>query len=379
MYSTRQKTGAVFIAAVITLSALSANTGTVNAATNVKYEMYLDTSELISGNAILQNGTSYLPLKKIAEQLGVKMVQSGNRFSMAGPAYSLAIRKGSKQAVLNGRSVKLSSAPFLKDKEIYVPAKFLIGALNGEGLEYNADLKMIFASNLNTGNNPRSFGGLQYELTKDGKLQAANSQGMVKQLYDFNLEVYNPYKYEFTKTNEGLFIVSIYDMYGEPMVQQRIFTVIIKNGAVIRQSHVNYFKRFEENAVVSISGNELLLTDGIKLRLLEDGTGGLVKTYNLEKLGGETGHYSVEAVDEEYFLIRSNVKGLLTYIDRETGERVPLYKELLPAVEQEYAESNDVPYYGDEIHFKGRQGDTLEFTVKEGLSGKVYTKTWGIP
>lgn len=378
MNSGFKKAGAALAASAILLSAYSVEPTAVRAETDIKYELYLDSNELISGSTVVDKGLAYLPLKTIAEQLGANVVQNGNRITVRGKVYSFAIRIGSNTAVLNGKSTRMKGSPWTRNEEVFVPAKFLVDALKGTGLKYEPEVKTIVASDIYSGHNKSHYGGLNYRISSDGKLSATNSEGVTKQLYDFETETYNPHNFEFTKTNQGLLILRITDIYGEPMVQQHVFTVIMKNGAVIRQSKVNYFKRFANNAAVSVNGKELVLTDGIKLRILEDHTGSVKETYDLIELGGVEGKYAVEAVEDDFLLIRSNTKGLLTYIDRRTRERIVLYKELLPLEEQQYAENNDVPYYGDEIYFLRRTEQNLEFKITEELSGKQYTKSLNI-
>lgn len=78
--------------------------------------------------------------------------------------------------------------------------------------------------------------------------------------------------------------------------------------------------------------------DGNTLRFIQDGTGNVIDTLDLVKLGGEEDAYYVEGIDKEIILLRGNQNGLLTLINRQTGERTLLYKELLTAKDQEYAE-----------------------------------------
>ena len=46
-------------------------------------------------------------------------------------------------------------------------------------------------------------------------------------------------------------------------------------------------------------------------------------------------------------IARPNSGGILMLVDLESHEKVQLYKELLDKDEQDYAETNDIPYRGD--------------------------------
>lgn len=350
------------------------------AASSPTYELVLDSGSIIEGKAVIKQGVSYLPLLQISKDLSLSATldQSGKRVTVLSPSMNLAVRLNSKQAVVNGKGITMPAASFKNGQDIYVPASFLVTAMQGDGLTYDRLAKKLSATGIYSGNDSSVYGGLRYEISREGKLFTTSAKGKKTQLYDFKKEIYNQPVYQFTKTAQGLIILNISDYYGEPMLNKQNFTVVIKNGAVIRQSYVKYYNRFEENAVLSVDKKEIVLTDGDHLRILEDGTGRISQTYDLKTLGGEDDIYFVEAVDKEYLLIRPNKKGLLTYIDRITGERTLLYKQLLGKADQEYAEINDVPYFGDQIRFTGRKGDTLTFHIGP-MTGKAFDKTLKIP
>ncbi|WP_280786469.1 hypothetical protein [Paenibacillus sp. PastF-3] len=71
-------------------------------------------------------------------------------------------------------------------------------------------------------------------------------------------------------------------------------------------------------------------------------------------------------------MIRSNQQGFLMMIDRKTGTKTLLYKELLDVEQQKYAETNDLPYYGDNLKFLKREGDALLFNNDYVQDGKIY-------
>ncbi|RED66262.1 hypothetical protein [Cohnella lupini] len=79
------------------------------------------------------------------------------------------------------------------------------------------------------------------------------------------------------------------------------------------------------------------------------------------KLGGEDEAYFIEGIDDDFLLFRANHKGILTLYNRETGETLQLYKQLLDEKDQQIAETNDFPYFGDFLEFIDRQGQTLRF------------------
>lgn len=93
---------------------------------------------------------------------------------------------------------------------------------------------------------------------------------------------------------------------------------------------------------------------------------------DLVKLGGEADTYLVEGMDDDFLLIRPNQKGLLLLIERKTGKQTLLYQKLLDAEQQKFAETNDLPFYGDNLKFIKREGNALLFTNEYVRDGKIY-------
>ncbi|MEK4189287.1 hypothetical protein [Paenibacillus sp. FSL L8-0494] len=62
-------------------------------------------------------------------------------------------------------------------------------------------------------------------------------------------------------------------------------------------------------------------------------------------------------------------------IDRKTDAKTLLYKALLDEEQQKYAETNDLPFFGDNLKFLKREGDALLFNNEYVQDGKVYKFT----
>lgn len=105
------------------------------------------------GNTITHQGTTFVPINQwFADQSGLHITwdQSGTRASLDGFIKKIAVRVGSRTALLDHKKVTLSAAPFkaidpLSEKtELYLPIRFVVQALGGTQIHIDtANHKMI--------------------------------------------------------------------------------------------------------------------------------------------------------------------------------------------------------------------------------------------
>ncbi|MBO7746874.1 copper amine oxidase N-terminal domain-containing protein [Paenibacillus sp. MWE-103] len=352
-----------WLASAALAASLLAPATAVHAATPAYARLSWDGGGDSLGTAIMKNGTVYVPANTLESAgMTVRWDKSRQRADYAGYGRSLAVRIGGTSAVLDGDPVRGMPAPFLYQGQLYLSGRFVVAALEGDSVAWDAKTRVFSAKHLHTyAGFSQTYGGRTYSVVKrTGELFASTGKnGAQVKLADLGSQLYDGVSMEFQPTEGGLLLLTITDNYGEPHLNDHRFALLLKNGAVIRQADVHYWQRFEKN--VAAYGDHLLLTDGQTLRVIRDGTGAVEQTIDLVKLGGEDGPYFVEGAADDYLLIRPNASGLLTLVDRTTGASVKLYKQLLDAEGQAYATENDVPYHGDELHFVKRDGDTLYF------------------
>lgn len=325
--------------------------------------------------ALLKEGTVYTRasfLESAGLQASRSSTRSGTVYTYSGWKKTVTVTTASTKGKLDGQTVSLGGRPFVYKDELYLPARFVVQALDGETVSWNAKSRVYTAKNLQFFSSASAvYGGVTYTVDKQtGKLYAQAPAGQPKLIANLGSELYDMVDFNFRKTDGGLLYLTITDVYGEPHINNKWYTLIIKDGMVIRQASVGYWIRYGDN--VKMYGDNLILTDGRQLRVIEDGTGKVKETLDLVKLGGINDKYLVEAMDDDFLLIRPNQKGLLMLIDRKTGSNTLLYKELLDADQQLYAETNDVPFHGDQLEFVRRTGNLLQFKNQAVLDGRVY-------
>lgn len=257
--------------------------------------------------------------------------------------------------------VNLQGAPFIFKEELYLPARFVVLALGGGNVSWDARTHTLKADQLQSYKKyDFVHEGLKYTVAgKSGILYVTDGKGVQRELANLGTPINEFLTFSVEKTPGGLLVLSLHDNYGEPHFGNQLFTLVIKDGNVISQASVKYWNRFETN--VTRAEGQLLLNDGNTLKIIEDGTGNVMETIDLVQLGGEEDDYFIEYFDKDVFLLRANKSGILKLIDRAAGTSTVLYKELFDAKYQEYAEFNDSPYRGDFLKLIKREGDMLYF------------------
>ncbi|QHW32844.1 copper amine oxidase N-terminal domain-containing protein [Paenibacillus rhizovicinus] len=336
-----------------------------------------------SSNGIIKNGRIYVPAD-LFEMAGMRLQwdKAHQRADIIGYGKSAAVRIGQSAGVIDGAPTRGDAAPFMYGGQLYVSATFLVMVLEGGSIQWDGAHRLFTAKGLHTfASFSQTYGGRTFSIVnRTGELFVnGGKNGASVKLADLGSPIYGGVSMDFQPTEGGLLYVTIHDNYGEPHLGNHIFTLILKNGVVIRKANASYWYRFMPN--VTSYGHHLLMTDGKTLRILADGTADVEQTLDLVKLGGEEDNYFVEGIADDFVLIRPNRSGLLTLVDRKTGGSVQLYKQLLSAEEITLAETNDT-IYGDWLQYVKREGSTLYFKNGSSLEknrDKLYAYTLPVP
>lgn len=334
------------------------------------------------GDGQVKNGVTYMPASMVsAAGIEMKWEASGKRAVFSGWEKSFTVQLGSRTGVLDGKKTDIGGTPYMYNKELYVPVKFIVSALEGGPVQWDSRKNIIQANDLHIYRGySKSFGGSVYSVSLDsGELYISSGQQAKRKLASLGsgLDVVD---FSFEKTPAGLTVLRVSNNYGEPHIHQEYYTFILKNGMILRQSHTDFHTTFSEPALWS--DGKLVLNDGQTLRLIEDGSGAVSETIHLPRLMGNTVtknvYYNVEAVYSDILLVRPGDTAFLTLVNRSTGAQTLLYKELVDADRQRVLEQTDAMFPGDYIRLTGRSGNTLTFTGYN-TGGKKQTYTYTLP
>ncbi|MEC0238839.1 copper amine oxidase N-terminal domain-containing protein [Paenibacillus dokdonensis] len=370
----------LLISALSTQALLPASASSAPEKVNVQLTFNSTGLMTSSQDAIIKNGVSYLSSSLLTNyaKLEMRWDQSGNRVEFTGFDKRLAIRVGSHTGLLDGKTVELGAAPFLFKDELYLPAKFVVTALQGGAVHWESKTRTIQADHLHRyPGMSENFEGTLYSLSYDtGDLFVSSGKENKRKVANLGtgLDIVH---FKFEHTSQGLVILRVFNVYGEPHLYTDDFILLLKNGSVFRQANIGFHNTFGEPALWA--DGKLLLNDGHTLRIIEDGTGKVLETVHLSSLMGTSGDnmvsYNVEAWYPDIALIRPTDTGFLTLVDRSTGNQTLLYKELFKWNEQQQDEVNDPMFPGDHVYFTGRSGDKLNFNHTRGNVTQKFTHT----
>ncbi|WP_411349109.1 copper amine oxidase N-terminal domain-containing protein [Paenibacillus sp. WLX2291] len=284
----------------------------------------------------------------------------------------IAVRMGSRTAMLDGKKVTLPAAPFKQsnhnsgDIAIYVPVRFALQAIGGGNIQVDAANHRITADHVQSYTVLTDvYGDSTYTLKKQtGDLFVSRGSSLPVLIASIDTQLTTA-QIQVSHTSGGLQVIRIRDNYGEPGINTQDFTLIFKKDALIRQAHMQYF--WEHGSNIETYNNNIVLSDGATLRIISGETGNVLETIDLIKLGGKKATYVVEAIQPAFILVRNTDDAHLMLVHRQTGESIVLYQNLLTPEQQRLVEPLITPWaQGDEITFDHRTGQTLYFTYAKG-------------
>lgn len=349
------------------------------------YTFYLanDPKGFIVNPTIIQNGTIFVDIRELAQDAGLTFAwdSTGQRASLNGFMKKVAIRLGSRTAMLDGKMVTLSAAPFKsKDKRnnveaVYVPVRFAVQLLGGDHIQVDRQQVHVQARNIKSYNVINDvYKGSTYTLKKDGgDLYVAHGKQTPVKLVSLGIH-FDSVNMEFESTAGGLLILTINDAYGEPHIHNQQVKLIFQKGKLIRKAYADFTTINDSD--ISTYQDKIVLSDGKILRMIEDGTGNVVDQLDLVKLGGGSNEkYAVEGLYDDAILMRTASKGQLLLIDRNTNQTITLYKELLDASwQKQISEDVDIDSFGsgDYLQFDKRVNHTFYFTFRAGSNEEKH-------
>jgi hypothetical protein len=363
----------VFGSVQFTPSVVSAASDRTQPSKTPAISIYLNSSQVSSsvGAPVLLNGTVMLPLDglyiggaTVNYDERTKMITITNIFTKG------SIKVGSRYAAVNGKKVVYSAGPQQINKHLYLPLRFVNDAIGGS-LKWDAVYRAAIISYPEYVGEGIVSNDAYFLNGVSGTLYKRDTAGFIHSLGETAAKLVPGYfgntKITAVKIAEDADLVTIESSHGEPLINLDVINLFVKKGVILRQSKAHYWRFYPEDLKV-YNGNAVM-NDGHIVRLIAPDDS-VKESWNISELAGEPkDSYSIEAIGDNYLIVRSSQEGLLTLIDLKANEAILLYKEF-------DIKPSDLPGMYDGIKFTGNTEDKselqFEFTNRNNIKN-IYT------
>jgi len=325
--------------------------------------------------------TWLIPLKDAVKTLDCQIDWEGKTKSITvirGPQYA-KLQIGSKDAIVNEKQTTLHTAPRLVEGKTFVPIRFVAESL-GAQVEWKAakhTIEITDSKHYTIGHGIDIENHKFWLDDKTGALYVSKSFVPSKKIGSLGEPIKDLARMEARKWGQNTWILTIWENFGEPHINNEVHQLLVKDQKIIYQSKANY--RYWTGRLGYIYQDRAVFTDGRVLQLV-DQTGNVTQSYDLVQLLGAEDSYSIEGMGENYLLVKPNKTGKHTLIDLKTNSKTHIYQKILTAEEQQIAEQNDLPYYTDSLTFVGeKEKGTLRFIYRDPFTNKEREVIYPIP
>ncbi|WP_098741265.1 copper amine oxidase N-terminal domain-containing protein [Paenibacillus sp. EZ-K15] len=330
-------------------------------------------------------GVVFVPLKEVSEQLQLQLTTPGkNELYINSPTQSVRITIGQSRAVnAKGTALKLEAAPVVKKGVTYVPASLITRAFgiplkydskSGLRTTFDAWSKYAYAFKANM---------LFWVNRENGMLSMGKAGSMPAQVGKIPVEEIDQVSLSAHRINSNTYVVDLSNYYGEPHIHEGRYRVLIQDNKILKLSktnHSNFAGINYKPDQLSFKGN-IAMMNGSTLALVHP-TGKTVKSYDLAALTGVKDSFIVEAIEQDFLLVRPYTKATL-YIVHPTGKTAELiYPELLDEETIKVIEEmppNEVGFIGDGLTYIGYAGGKLTFQYNNPFLGQKEKRTYTLP
>ncbi|GIO94421.1 copper amine oxidase N-terminal domain-containing protein [Paenibacillus lactis] len=332
-----------------------------------------------------KNKVLYVPLKEISESLQLQLTVVGkNQMYINSPKESVRIKVGQARAVnAKGSVLKLEAAPVIKKGVTYVPASLITKAF-AIPLRYDAKSGLATTFNPGTGYAYTAKGSMLFWVNREnGTLYMGKAGTVPVKAGKVSIENIDILEIDAHKVNGNTYVADIYNTYGEPHIHEARYRVLIRDQKIIKTAatqNANFAGINYEPNVTGYKGN-IAMMNGSKLELVHP-TGKTVKTYDLAALTGVKDDFTVEAIEQDFLLVRPYTKATL-YIVNPTGTKAELiYPEIL---DEESIKAigemppNEVGFIGDGLTFVGYKSGKLTLQYENPFLDIKNNLTYALP
>ncbi|WP_219834098.1 copper amine oxidase N-terminal domain-containing protein [Paenibacillus sp. R14(2021)] len=313
----------------------------------------------------VHQGTTYLSCRQ-ASAMFRDLVWSydakSKSLKISGPNRTLSWKAGSRTAVINGISRRMSAALMVRSGSLSLPLRELanwaggsIRAYPGQLIGVSYTVRSVLSGEGNNRYWVRRDNGIVYRAAGfEMPHQIGYSAVRAGQYVDMSV----------SRIDNQTVVLEVTHNYGEPSLANTIYRLLLHEGKLVRASSASYYGVSKVQSMLNAEGL-VAMVDGSRL-LLVDAAGKAVRTYDLKKLGGKDEDYTVEyaSAADDTLVIRPYSSQTLLLVRPDLAAPIILYKELLSKEEQslfEQQEPNVTIPPRDRLQFGKRTGNTFTF------------------
>lgn len=333
----------------------------------------------LNAKTFKQSGQLYLPLREVAPLLDLQLTYNATTksYQLTGITQTAQFKAGSNKATSkSGAVLSLGASVLVKNGVTYVPASLFsklfsvpITSSGGQEISYSFTSRYILASSgdmlfwLNRSQNVL-YGGKAGKLpSRLGTIQLTSPDWLYVEAFALDKDTY---------------VLEISNAHGEPHIFNDRIRVLVHGDKLVSQAGFAYggpSTVILQPDVQSHKG-QIVMNHGHYAELVNpDGT--VQETLHFENYGATDEVYSLEALEDDFFLIREYTFGTLLLVDRSSGTSTPLYPYLHNEEAIKMIEHSEWGI-GDGLIYLGRTGNQLKFSVEQPYSSadpvvKFYT------
>ncbi|MFC3750665.1 copper amine oxidase N-terminal domain-containing protein [Paenibacillus sp. GCM10012306] len=331
-----------------------------------------------------QQGAIYLPLKEVAPLLDLHVLWNADKSSIevTGLYQALSLKIGQAKAyTVDNKVISLGAPTLIRDGVTYVPATLFSKAFSlPVGWDGKLDVIVPYTERYLKAVSGREVFWLHKEK---GVIYSGSSGRRPVRAGIANVRQLDWTSLNARTVNSTSYVLDLNNAFGEPHIHVSNYRILLHEGRLVGQAVSSYggMRNLGMKESVSAYQGNLVMMNGSILYLVNP-DGHIFKTYNLAELTGIDDAFALEAIEEEFLLVRPYLKGTLFLIDRKSGESTALYTQFLGAEDQAWLEQYpewDFDYPGDRLEYTGRSGNTLSFAWMSYDDNRQVHFTYTLP
>ncbi|MDQ0192482.1 copper amine oxidase N-terminal domain-containing protein [Paenibacillus wynnii] len=359
----------------VLLAAIFLFGGTAEAAGQTIWINYMYTS--MSNHAIVLNGTTWVPLKKLASDMSYNLTwdSTTRSITLIRPGQQAGFQIGSKTGVVNGKSVSLSNNIRIIKNTAHVPLVSMVRALGATPLleKESGNLQIVdklrFVS--------LSTAGRTYWVSQEsGELyRMLPTSAKPELLIKFPIKPRTSGSLSIRQVSKDTDLVLLNSRYISMFNEfDNSYQALVTRDTVVKQMEYHYVGQyFKDQYGSKISSKQIYMTDGLNVQYInQDGT--LGKLYELEKSTESKGPFLVEYATPKILLVRSTSTTALVAMNLVKGTSENLTQTLIPLEnrkEWERADPNDPYVLSRMLRLQADDGKELTFTFTTLITDKA--------